>query len=53
VNIRRNPNRHIAFAYRLHFCVGARLDQLGKWLVARAVNRISTGALAGIARSMS
>jgi cytochrome P450 len=28
VNIRRDPNRHIAFGYGLHFCVGAPLARL-------------------------
>jgi cytochrome P450 len=39
VNIRRDPNRHIAFGYRLHFCVGAPLARLEAQIAIPALLR--------------
>jgi len=39
VNIRRDPNRHIAFGYGLHFCVGAPLARLEAQIAIPALLR--------------
>ncbi|HEV8437708.1 MAG TPA: cytochrome P450 [Methylomirabilota bacterium] len=39
VNIRREPNRHIAFGYGLHFCVGAPLARLEAQIAIPALLR--------------
>jgi cytochrome P450 len=39
VNVRRDPNRHIAFGYGLHFCVGAPLARLEAQIAIPALLR--------------
>ena len=39
VNIRRDPNRHIAFGYGLHFCIGAPLARLETQIAIPALLR--------------
>ena len=39
VDIRREPNRHIAFGYGLHFCVGAPLARLEAQIAIPALLR--------------
>jgi cytochrome P450 len=48
LNLRRDPNRHLAFGYGIHFCIGAPLARLeGQLAIRTLVDRYPNLRLAG------